>query len=649
MAFFNKLKAVFGFGESETDEELNEKFLPYEAQHRTPYINPFKKEENSPKMEKEESEVKEDIKVPSSEIDELPAEMYNGVLSIINSTIPTFVRECLDVEAEKRAIANTLGPHIRNAMQKLRRQIEHDAHQQWEKQREEMAAAVELAENRCREASGRVEQATAKAQSADAQRKVVAERCRTLENRVAELEAEREQFDLENKSLVNKLKVAQVHADDIAHYREEAEDLRKQLAELKKNATATVDEAKWNDEISRLQQEIVAKDADIDALNKKIEDTELQLADARKELDDAISTLEIANEVQEQVDRLSEQIKARDMKIASMRAQWDKKEAEAARNYNEVNNANLDLKLKYDLLKGEAQKLREAVSNADKDKEAAVAEYQELLIKSEKTSADLQRRVEELKREVGDMQKQAATIAAARDERTEDMKKQLEAAATLIEQRDSTIKQLSDKIGTLEGEMSYTRVSESESRLKIKHLIAELEEERLRSKQLSEQLATNTSSQPETINQQERLAEQPIEEIGKESLIHDVTESADDDDNVKPEPELEEAVREIFKINVNDADDNEPSLPIDTTVEPPLEPVKSGVAIEFADELNDEGNIDNTFASSGNDIPELDDDIEWLMPSSAVTQENENVVANENNEYIDIMKEEPRQQQMSLF
>ena len=51
MAFFKKLKAAFGFGDEESEEELNEKFLPYEAQHRTPYINPFKKEEENKTME----------------------------------------------------------------------------------------------------------------------------------------------------------------------------------------------------------------------------------------------------------------------------------------------------------------------------------------------------------------------------------------------------------------------------------------------------------------------------------------------------------------------------------------------------------------------------------------------------------------------
>ena len=209
MAFFRKLRAAFGFGDDESEEELNEKFLPYEAQHRTPYINPFKKEEEEERIM--ESQGEEDIAVSSGAavvkdgVDELPIEMYNGVLSIINSTIPAFVRECLDVEAEKRAIAKALGPHIKGAIEKARKQIEENAQRKWDNERAEMSARVEQAELAGKEAAERAEQDRAKVMSADAQRKAVTERCRTLENRVAELEAEREQFDLENKSLINRL------------------------------------------------------------------------------------------------------------------------------------------------------------------------------------------------------------------------------------------------------------------------------------------------------------------------------------------------------------------------------------------------------------------------------------------------------------
>ena len=690
MAFFRKLRAAFGFGDDESEEELNEKFLPYEAQHRTPYINPFKKEEEEERIM--ESQGEEDIAVSSGAavvkdgVDELPIEMYNGVLSIINSTIPTFVRECLDVEAEKRAIAKALGPHIKGAIEKARKQIEENAQRKWDNERAEMSARVEQAELAGKEAVERAEQDRAKVMSADAQRKAVTERCRTLENRVAELEAEREQFDLENKSLINKVKVAQVHADDAAHYREEAEDLRKQIAELKEKSASEVNaeaEARWSGEVARLQQEIAAKDADIDTLTKKEQETATELAAVREELNEALATLDIANEVQMQVDKLSDQIKARDAKITEMREQWNKKEAEAAKSYNEVNNANLDLKLKYDLLRAEAQKLRDAVADADKDKEEALAELQEHLLKSEKENEILRHSIEAQKKETESVQAQASAAEKAREDRSEDMKKQLEAAAMLIERRDETIKQLNEKINSLMGEISFARVSESESRLKIKQLSAEVENERSRANELAAKLesaaAVNAATEQES--QQEDVAATALPAGQDEESV-----AVADDEYAKPEPELEEAVNHVFKIELHDAalspaiEDNEIEdspetagmedevavteandglqdavLPIDNTVQP-VEPAADPMIPSGNDLLNDDGSIDTAFATSGNDIPALDDDIEWLMPTAATEPADaagetlpDVGEAGNDAEKADIAKEEPRQQQMSLF
>ena len=705
MAFFKKLKAVFGFGDEDSDKELNEKFLPYEAQHRTPYINPFKKEEATYKTMEENIKQGEEqadaapttTAAPHSanyELEELPVEMYNGVLAIINSTIPTFVRECLDVEAEKRAIAKALGPHIKNAMLKACRQIEEDARSYWDAERAEMANRIEQAEARGKEAIESAKLAQTKAASAEAQRKAVSERCHSLENRVAELEAECEQFSLENKSLVNKIKVAQVHADDAAHYREEAEELRRQIAELKEKPTAeslAEVEAKWSGEVAKLQQEIATKDADIDALAKKAEGTASQLASTREELNEALATLDIANEVQEQVDKLSDQLKARDAKIAAMREQWDKKEAEAARNYNEVNNANLDLKLQYDLLKAEVQKLRDTLADAEKDKEDAIADLQQHLIKAEKDNEMLKNRIESLKEEAENAKKQSVENDSAREERAEDMKKQLEAAAMLIERRDATIKQLTDKVNAMEGEISYARVSDSENRLKIKQLTAELEKERSRSKDAAEIAA---EEQPAEEKQPVAEPTAPKKRTTRKTAKKDKTEELPSNDDVAmPEPELQEAIDHVFNISIdsstpreepttNVADEveemrvvaeipaayepvaegesaDEPQsapqaveLPIDNTVKPPVEPIDAEPATALP---SDE--IDTTFTVADSDTADLDDDIEWLMPTASETLADEPEPSlPEGGDFVLYKKEEkpekeeePKQQQMSLF
>ena len=459
------------------------------------------------------------------------------------------------------------------------------------------------------------------------------------------------------------------------------------IAELKEKSASEVNaeaEARWSGEVARLQQEIAAKDADIDTLTKKEQETASELAAVREELNEALATLDIANEVQMQVDKLSDQIKARDAKITEMREQWNKKEAEAAKSYNDVNNANLDLKLKYDLLRAEAQKLRDAVANADKDKEDALAELQEHLLKSEKENEILRHSIETQKKEAESVQAQASAAEKAREERSEDMKKQLEAAAMLIERRDETIKQLNEKINSLMGEISFARVSESESRLKIKQLSAEVENERSRANELAAKLesaaaAVNAATEQES--QQEDVTATALPAGQDEESV-----AVAEDEYAKPEPELEEAVNHVFKIELNDAalspaiEDNETEdspetagiedevavteandglqdavLPIDNTVQP-VEPAADPMIPSGNDLLNDDGSIDTAFATSGNDIPALDDDIEWLMPTAATEPADaagetlpDVGEAGNDAEKADIAKEEPRQQQMSLF
>lgn len=714
MAFLKKLKAMFGFGDAGNDEELTEMFLPYEAQHRTPYINPFKKEDDNIAMDKNNTTTKSDDTTAETEVavidnpepageeiaadnefDELPDEMYNGVLSIINSTLPTFVRSCLDVDAEKRAIAQALGPHIKNAMQRVKTQMAAETGRQWKQKQAKMEAQVAQAENRAKEAAERVAQVQAKAQAADAQRNAVNERCRTLETRIAELEAEHEQFELENKSLVNKVKVAQVYANDIERYKEEIAELHKQIDQLKAGpdaqAIAAV-EAKWSEEVARLQQELATKNADIDSLTKKEEETAKQLAATREELDDALAAVDIVNEVQTMVEKQSAQIKQRDEKIASMREQSNKREAEAARSYNDLNNEHINLKRSYDSLKAETQKLREAIANADKDKEEAVAEMQETLLRTEKEVEDLKRRLAAMTAKVEEAQKQSSPDNSAVENRTEELKKQLEAAAMLIERRDATIQELNEKISTMTGELSYAHMSESENRLKIKQLTADLENERQAAKQLADKLAAmpdTTDNTPQPTKASGRKPGRPPKNTKPEPQAETQAATIEepviqDSETAKPEPELEEAVKHVFKISFDDdanaenSDDAtmtyatmqhdehethdllQPELPIaDTTaidnrqsyndvIDNPVEPPAA------TDLLSDEQNIDSTFETSGNDLPVLDDDIEWLMPT-AQEDETDNDKSREDdaqateNADNDKTNESPVQQQMSLF
>ena len=65
--------------------------------------------------------------------------------------------------------------------------------------------------------------------SHDRQKRSFNDRIRDLEDKVSAVEAEKEQYQLEIKSLLNKLKVAAVYEKDAKAYKDDLENLRRQM------------------------------------------------------------------------------------------------------------------------------------------------------------------------------------------------------------------------------------------------------------------------------------------------------------------------------------------------------------------------------------------------------------------------------------
>ncbi len=818
MAFFSKLKAAFGFGDYNDDEELDEELVPYGTAHRTPYINPFKKEEENKVLEDEtktETTATRVVQDNTAEIQDqdneqnksMPDEIFSGILEIINSTIPPFVRECLDIDAERRAIANLLGPQLQTVIADMRIKAEVSAKTKWEQEKKALAEKNAQAESKCKEAEAKAEEAKNKMLAVDLQRKAALERSQDLEKRIATLEAEHEQFELENKSLINKVKVSQVYANDAAHYKEELETLQKNVIEwkakaventslkeelektntelatakeiiasmqsssesvnaeeLKKRETELTD--KYSGEIAKLQEEIATKDSNIDSLSKKLESTEQELASTKKELDDAMATLDVAQEVQEQIDKLSEQIGSRDKKIASLKeavanltAEKQAEQAEAEKRYNAIVNTNLELKLQYDIIKKEAEELKEFKTNANKEKDAAIAEASEKISQHIAETNDLKRQIEILKNNLSESRKQENMIADEQKQRIEDLKVQLETAASLIEQRDMTIKNLNDNLNTVQGEISFSKMTLTENKLLIKKLNDEIAAEKDKNKLLSHNLetiqASNESQAKENKKNVDHIAKLEKEikklkakaeqktspevdksagQVASDNNAYNPAPSIAGQNDIEPdkkihiaengifdtpqpetlneietiEPELKEAVKHVFKIDISDTAPSSiaeqelttdsaritPDTSADEGFFPPTIPdagdqlisnevihendiVKSIQlpidVIEPASPANDDkenfsdSNINETFenseenSESGIFADAFNDDIEWLIPTPEPIKPEENTLSSKGEPEPTINapeqeiqdtkpdKEEHREQQMSLF
>ena len=120
MGFFNKLKSALGYSDSDYDED--DELDGFNPAHRTPYVNPFKKDEPVPDLsgleqpaEQPSTAVAEVKAAPVAEVEEqLPDGVFDGIITIINGNLPEFVRDCIDIEKERKAVSVAMGPKFRD-------------------------------------------------------------------------------------------------------------------------------------------------------------------------------------------------------------------------------------------------------------------------------------------------------------------------------------------------------------------------------------------------------------------------------------------------------------------------------------------------------------------------------------------------------
>ena len=130
MSIFKGIGKALGFGgNSEEDESI---FTPYDKSQPSSYINPFKKEDNEPKAEPisfvpdtkpEEKAEPAALAAPASGTvapAEMPTQVLDGMLDIINSNLPDIVKQSIDEDAERRALVEAIGPQFSNYLNAVR-------------------------------------------------------------------------------------------------------------------------------------------------------------------------------------------------------------------------------------------------------------------------------------------------------------------------------------------------------------------------------------------------------------------------------------------------------------------------------------------------------------------------------------------------
>lgn len=378
MGFFNKLKSALGYSENDYDED--DELDGFNPAHRTPYVNPFKKEDPVPDLSNLEQTADEqptavaEVKPASvAEVEEeLPDGVFDGIITIINGNLPEFVRDCIDIEKERKAVSVAMGPKFRDYVLNLRRTSLEEARTQWIEERNTLTGRLAQSNQRADEAVRKASEIKDRLMSEERQRRAIVERSHDLESRIADLEAQREQEQLQNKGLLNKIKVMQLQVSDSQKDAEEIErlnklindqrqrlatinDLEVQIAELntendalkasidelkqKLNSDQLVDEFNGKMEvanalINELRSAATLKEQEAKELSEKLRVATDEMTTLQDDLKSAREELEIAAEIQEKIEQFEVIKTKKDNEIKELRRQLtqmqDSDEAKAA-------------------------------------------------------------------------------------------------------------------------------------------------------------------------------------------------------------------------------------------------------------------------------------------------------------------------------
>ena len=415
MAFFNSLKRAFGF--SSEDEE----YFDDSNEMTDEVINPFNPEMVEPNKLLEEVDDSDD-KI------ELPMEIFDGVIAIFNQSLPDFVKQCVDVDAQRKYIYNTLDESLKTYLNNAAADARRRGGMQWENERQKLQ--LELAQLREQSKSLETSKTEWKQQqlSLDRQKRALSDRIHDLENQVASLEAEKEQYELETKSLVNKIKVAGVHENDMIAMREKLDEMRRRLAEAQES-----DGDALIAQITELKEKNAEKDAIIKGLNEQVNELSSR--------EEAVSTGETQLErLQQSLTATSEALQAKEEELAGYAGKVTGLNAENAR-------------------------LSMVIEQMKSESESAAAMYQQ--------------QIEELKTKIMVSDRMLGELHASASSATDEMTKKDEEIAALQEEKKvatDSLEVLNEKFRLVNDELQATRdeLEQAQSELQV---VSEIQEQ----------------------------------------------------------------------------------------------------------------------------------------------------------------------------
>lgn len=262
----------------------------------------------------------ESVDMPSPEF---PLTIFDGLLQVFNEAQPDFIRKCLDMDAQRRYLYDSMDASFKDYLGRLQSEAMQFAEKKCSRMLRTHTDELQQLRDKLATAEKHLEEQKQQNMSATRQKRALTDRVRDLEQQIETAQAEKEQYALETKSLLNKLKVAKVRessatstADsDVEQYRAAAEEANRQVSLLNAQAVARQNELdNMSAQLKRLTDE--AEDA-----KKLTETTTDEIEQLRRRCAEAESSRQSVEEEARRATARAEQAQAEIARLESRLAE----------------------------------------------------------------------------------------------------------------------------------------------------------------------------------------------------------------------------------------------------------------------------------------------------------------------------------------
>lgn len=290
---FNKLMRAFGFRGNDDDMDENNIEYPSALPLRHAASESGMPESGSAACESDEA--KNDVAPATEENPDFPLTIFDSLLQVFNDAQPDFIKKCLDMNAQRRYLYDSVDSSFKEYVASLQADIKRKALEEAEISADQMRNEVEQLQERVKSVEKLEADYKQLRMSHDRQKRSFNDRIRDLEDKVSAVEAEKEQYQLEIKSLLNKLKVAAVYEKDAKAYKDDLENLRRQmkdgvseevsqLKEMLENANKQITAMNGRNMVSEVENGQLKKD--IKTLNSLVSDQKKAIEESGKAVEE---------------------------------------------------------------------------------------------------------------------------------------------------------------------------------------------------------------------------------------------------------------------------------------------------------------------------------------------------------------------------